>query len=101
MNSSDREIARGLLASILNRLDGSQSDAPSGSVTIIVLDHLNQTSPSDAVPAPRAEVRREVHPSLLRLDLPKAVCSDSAPKSCLMEPDRRCVGSGACEMLGH
>jgi hypothetical protein len=100
MNSSDRETARSLLASILNRLDGSQSDAPSGSLMIIVLDQ-NKTSPSDAVPAPRAEVAREVHPSLLRLDLPKAVCSDSAPKACLMEPDRRCVGSGACEMLGH
>ncbi|MEW6211085.1 MAG: hypothetical protein AB1631_22160 [Acidobacteriota bacterium] len=101
MNSSDREIARSLLASILNRLDGSQSsDALSGQVMIIVLDQSNQTSPSETV-APRAEVARGVHPSLLRLDLPKAVCSDSAPKACLMEPDRRCVGSGACEMLGH
>lgn len=105
MNSSDREIARSLLAGLLNRLDGSQPSAVlPNSILIVVLDQLNQnqTSPSNtSVTTHRAEVLRDVHPSLLRLDLPKAVCLDSAPKACLMEPDRHCIGSGACEMLGH
>ncbi|HEY7544064.1 MAG TPA: hypothetical protein VID27_04235 [Blastocatellia bacterium] len=102
MNSSEREIARNLLTAALSRLDGSQPEA-SSSMLIIVLNESNQNQSSSitSVATPRAEVLRDVHPSLLRLDLPKAVCSDSAPKACLIEPDRHCVGSGACETLGH
>jgi len=41
------------------------------------------------------------HPGLERFDLPKENTVSSAPRSCFMEPDRVCVGSGACEMRGY
>jgi hypothetical protein len=41
------------------------------------------------------------HPGLQRFDLPGENVVSNAPRTCFMEPDRACVGSGACEMRGY
>ena len=41
------------------------------------------------------------HPGLERFDLPEDKAVSNAPRRCFMEPDRACVGSGACEMRGY
>ena len=40
------------------------------------------------------------HPGLERFDLPESNTVSSAPRRCFIEPERVCVGSGACEMRG-
>ena len=96
MEQSDRELIRQTLLSIVKRIDegGSTAEPP---VVLVVLgsttektDHGNQISHPLNTP----------HPGFERFPLaePRA---EGAPKSCFMEPDRVCVNSGACEMLGH
>ena len=41
------------------------------------------------------------HPGHERFDLPEENSLSSAPRRCFMEPERACVGSGACEMRGY
>ena len=41
------------------------------------------------------------HPGLERFDLPEDNAVSNAPRMCFIEPDRACVGSGACEMRGY
>jgi hypothetical protein len=41
------------------------------------------------------------HPGLERFDLPENNTVSNVPRRCFMEPDRVCVGSGACEMRGY
>jgi hypothetical protein len=46
--------------------------------------------------APRApEVHVHAHPALHVLSVP------GGSERCVMEPDKPCVGSGACRVLGH
>ncbi len=40
------------------------------------------------------------HPGFERFQISDARAADG-PKPCFMEPERLCVNSGACEMLGH
>ena len=42
----------------------------------------------------------EPHPGFKKFQISEQRAAD-APKLCFMEPDRVCVNSGACEMLGH
>jgi hypothetical protein len=44
---------------------------------------------------------QSLHPGLERFDLPENTTVSNAPRRCFMEPDRVCVGSGACEMRGY
>jgi len=41
------------------------------------------------------------HPGLERFDLRRDHAASNAPRRCDLEPDRDCVGSGACEMRGY
>jgi len=41
------------------------------------------------------------HPGLQRFDLPSDNVVSDAPRTCFLEPDRACVGSGACKMRGY
>lgn len=41
------------------------------------------------------------HPGLERFDLSEEKANRDAPRRCFIEPDRACVGSGACEMRGY
>jgi hypothetical protein len=42
-----------------------------------------------------------LHPGLERFDLPEDHVVFHAPRMCFVEPERVCVGSGACEMRGY
>lgn len=41
------------------------------------------------------------HPGLERFDLPEENAVQTAPRRCFIEPDRVCIGSGACKMRGY
>ena len=43
---------------------------------------------------------QSTHPGLQRFDLPNENVVSDAPRTCFLEPDRACVGSGACKMRG-
>jgi len=43
---------------------------------------------------------QSTHPGLQRFDLASENVVPDAPRTCLLEPDRACVGSGACKMRG-
>ena len=43
---------------------------------------------------------QSTHPGLQRFDLASENVVSDAPRTCLLEPDRACVGSGACKMRG-
>jgi hypothetical protein len=51
-------------------------------------------------PAARGNSLQSSHPGLERFDLPGETTLPNAPRNCYMEPDRVCVGSGACQMRG-
>ena len=44
---------------------------------------------------------QSLHPSLERFELLEDNALSNGPRRCVVEPDRDCVGSGACEMRGH
>jgi hypothetical protein len=126
MKSSDHDIARRVLASVLDRLEGEklnenalpaveQPVSPSN-VFIIMLGNNEsgnttgeQTSAQSGISyiqpalADSSNQKRlsEAHPGLQRFDLPLPDTCSTAPKMCFLEPDRVCVNSGACQTLGH
>jgi hypothetical protein len=127
MQESNDEIARRVLASVLERLEASGSPRPedlasttasrplSGSdpVVIVVLGQAGAGSTRSEAPRPLNETSTQVAGSsrtsfiesaqhgLEKFELPKPSPNTGAPKSCFMEPDRPCVNSGACEMRGY
>jgi hypothetical protein len=44
---------------------------------------------------------QSLHPGLERFDLRRDHAASNAPRRCVVEPDRDCVGSGACEIRGY
>lgn len=128
MQSSDQEIARRVLASVLDRLksekdsdsappDLIQTQSPSNVFIIMLGDGQSGIATDDVASAQRdfaykpsalgdsASVSHnsdiEAHPSLQRFDLPLHDTCSTAPRMCFMEPDRVCVNSGACRVLGN
>jgi hypothetical protein len=43
---------------------------------------------------------QSTHPGLQRFDLASENVATDAPRTCYLEPERACVGSGACKMRG-
>jgi hypothetical protein len=41
------------------------------------------------------------HPGLEKFHLSETAAPSRETKSCFMEPERKCVNSGACEMRGY
>ena len=130
MQESNDEIARRVLAAVLERLGASSSQqngasalnqAPGTSagepVVVIVLGQANSDSaacketrrPLNEAPLARAAngsqsgFRIASHPGLEKFPQPQSDSEPNAraPKTCFMEPDRPCVNSGACEMRGY
>lgn len=128
MQESNDEIARRVLASVLERLDASSSQphdtsslnkasrSSSGSdpIVVVVLGQANShpTISEDArrtlnEPLTQAagglhsSFADSSHPGLEKFELPKPSPNARAPKTCFMEPDRPCVNSGVCEMRGY
>ena len=127
MQESNDEIARRVLAGVLERLEASgsrdeasalnkasRSSSGSDPVVVVVLGQANgySTMSEDArrtlnEPHTKADGGSQPsfadssHPGLERFELPKPSPNARAPKACFMEPDRPCVNSGVCEMRGY
>lgn len=128
MQESNDEIARRVLASVLERLDASgsgrreaegsnkdsRSSPRSDPVVVVVLAQAdsNSTISEDARQTMNEPLTQgagcsqtgsadSLHPGLEKFELPKPSPNARAPKTCFMEPDRRCVNSGVCEMRGY
>ncbi|MFY9611869.1 MAG: hypothetical protein WAU45_25055 [Blastocatellia bacterium] len=128
MQESNDEIARRVLASVLERLDASgsrrdeasalnkasRSSAGSDPVVVVVLGQVNSHSTisedaertlneplSLAAGGSQSSFADSSHPGLEKFELPKQSPNARAPKTCFMEPDRPCVNSGVCEMRGY
>lgn len=125
MQESNDEIARRVLAAVLEQLDGSPSRSRESSVVNnasrgpsegdpVVVVVLGQAGSHSTKPEAQRSTLRETlakpiggsqssfsHPGLEKFELPKPSTNARAPKTCFMEPDRPCVKSGACEMRGY
>jgi hypothetical protein len=127
MQESNDEIARRVLAGVLERLDASgsrhetsalnktsRSSAGSEPVVVVVLGQANSRSTTSedarqtlneplthAAGGSQSSFAELSHPGLEKFELPKQDPNARAPKTCFMEPDRPCVNSGACEMRGY
>lgn len=103
MEQSDQELLRQALISIVKRIDtgGSSTEPP---IVLVVLGSTNEaTIAATAKPDCGNQISHPSggrHPGFERFPFaePRAV---DVPKYCFMEPDRVCVNSGACEMLGN
>jgi hypothetical protein len=129
MHESNDDIARRVLASVLERLEASagsrsRQGAASGvdhaslsfsgndPLVVVVLGGVATKSadpgrtPNDASLSHAANGSQSIsgnpsHPGLEKFDVPKPGPNTHFPKTCFMEPDRPCVNSGACEMRGY
>ena len=113
IDSNNTEIIRRVLTSLLERLDKDPAQ-PSASVepgdaSPLILLMLGQLDPaSNEMKNTGTEPRRlshiedrAAHPGLEKFSATEARHTDSAPRTCFMEPGRVCVNSGACEMRGY
>jgi hypothetical protein len=123
MQDATEEIARRVLQNVLRQLDGGDRASAAPVIVIVLGDAAAARAESGAVanavaPLPAvvkqsacgcqnnshisgANSLQSSHPGLERFDLPEDNAVSNAPRMCLMEPDRACVGSGACEMRGY
>jgi hypothetical protein len=120
MDSSDTELVRRVLASVLDRLgrDPASAQATHGyraagnNLVLIVLGQSD--GPDDrALREPdslsSSLARREqpsssigaTHPGLEKFTVSQQCSSGSAPRACFLEPEKVCVNSGACEVRGY
>ena len=128
MLESNDDIARRVLASVLDRLEatsGSRSTQSASGVeysvrafsdndpiVVVVLGSaamtaadsqlISKEAPPNSAPNGSQPVAGSAsHPGLERFDMPVRRPTPGALKTCFMEPDRPCVNSGACEMRGY
>jgi hypothetical protein len=118
MSTSDPLIVRRVLASLLDRLEGgarpgAENTAPENAAPPVVLIMIGQPGDKECScrgaaasgetfsTAARPPDKACPHPGLSRFDIEEESPQAQAPRSCFMEPDRVCVNSGACEMLGY
>jgi hypothetical protein len=111
MSTSDQTIVRRVLASLLKQLEegtptGDFKHAPP--VVLIMMSQPDQGSeesrPSEMISHISCQTGTEAsaqHPGLNKFSLEEESSRGRAPRPCFMEPDRPCVNSGACEMLGY
>ena len=120
MEQADQELLRRTLVSILKRIEGGGAspammstlpgqsrEAAEPPVIVVMLGQANSTDDKVLENQPSHEAQPggrpgsdASHPGLKRFPISSA-CAADVPKNCFMEPDRICVNSGACEMLGH
>jgi hypothetical protein len=118
MEQPDQELLRRTLLAIVKRIEGGGttpvmmgdradqiSDASGPPVVVILLGQAGPTDNrvsdnQDSHEAKPGAGSNTPHPGFERFQISGAHETD-VPKNCFMEPDRICVNSGACEMLGH
>lgn len=128
MQDSTEEIARRVLEGVLRRLETGPPRPPAppasdqaagilagGPPVIVILLGDQRTAHGEASaaavqascgcqnnsPAIPENSLQSLHAGLERFALPEGEAVSAAPRTCFMEPDRLCVGSGACEMRGY
>ena len=131
MQDSTEAIARRILESVLRQLNDAApplnqaADATSRNPVILILTNGPQTkqSETDLTPPHTAASHGNVqpsncgcqnnshtvsnnslqspHPGQEQFNLPEHNVVSDAPRKCFIEPDRVCVGSGACKMRGY
>ena len=106
MEPSDQELLRRALMSIVERIDarGSAAEPP---VVLVVLGSTDGRSEQPRTSTEKPERGNQIshpsdarHPGFERFQIAEPQAA-GVPKHCFMEPDRVCVNSGACEMLGN
>jgi len=122
MQDSREEIARRILQDVLRQLEGgaapaatvpadnqAENQSPSGSPLIVIMLG-NHAAPADShaacgcqnnSPGGGKNSLQFLHPSLERFDLLEGSTHSNSPRKCVVEPDRDCVGSGACKVRGY
>ncbi len=106
MDSPERDLVRKSLLAALSRLDGDASPGGKGLeaggdfVLIFLANAVGQPLTQSVVPSAVSSAGLATLPELERFSISQECSSDSAPKSCFIEPDRVCVNSGACERRG-
>ena len=106
MELSDQELLRQALVSIVKRIEtgGSTTEPP---IVLVVLGSANNRNEEARAVREKPDFGNQTshapgerHPEFGRFPLAEPRAAD-VPKYCFMEPDRVCVNSGACEMLGN
>ena len=106
MEQSDQELLRETLMSIVKRIEtgGSATEPP---IVLVVLNTANNRHEEAGAVIVKTDLGNQIshppgghHPGFERFPLAEPRAAD-VPKYCFMEPDRVCVNSGACEMLGN
>lgn len=130
MESNDREtisrVLEAALASLKSEPSGNAASSRSTAVTsinlpstgvqvsgapVVILIHPHSTESASIPTTPAAQAMASnscgchhaespLHPAIERFPLSEPDSRDSS-KMCFIEPDRVCVGSGACEALGY
>jgi hypothetical protein len=128
MTDSTEEMTRRILESVLRQLESGAGRAAitpaihpadhqsAGGAPIIVILLGEQHATPAALPVVAQQSGggcqnnspdtgknslQSLHPGLERFDLRRDLAVSNAPRRCDLEPDRECVGSGACEMRGY
>jgi hypothetical protein len=110
MESSQQELIRRVLKSVLARLESTGAPGQiatggiEGPVLLVVLGEPGEgarvAAQEQGPPARTAPRGIADHPGLERFSL-REESKPHAPRICFMEPGRECVESGACEMRGY
>lgn len=99
MHPQDRERLRRALEAALESLTGETLDSPSTAVSSSIA--LPEDPRPEGSKSCGCEHGVRLHPGLERFPLSEPGSGDPSLRSCFIEPDRACVGSGACEMRGY
>jgi hypothetical protein len=106
MSESGEELARRALKQALAKLDANGAsvvDEP-GQLIVLILgagESRGHATPSANEASAGLEGSPPRHPSLEKFPATEVPAPSPGTKACFMEPDRVCVGSGACEMRGY
>lgn len=108
MDASEKELVRKVLTAILARLEGggltsAESQAADKNLVVVVLNEAGAPNVPKGASLPNqvSQIGGVIHPGFERFAVSQHCSSDSAPRTCFLEPDKVCVNSGACEMRGH
>ncbi|HJQ67887.1 MAG TPA: hypothetical protein VKA70_02880 [Blastocatellia bacterium] len=99
MEPSDQELIRRALMKIVERIDAGDSKGEPP-VVLVVLGEGRRSNEKPELGNQISHPSVERHPGLERFHIAEPQAA-GVPKYCFMEPDRVCVNSGACEMLGN
>ncbi|HYP28190.1 MAG TPA: hypothetical protein VE262_15855 [Blastocatellia bacterium] len=108
IDPNNTDAVRRVLAGLLEKLERGSGEAAAGGANnlfVLMLGQVDSEPSGSNAPEPRnpsgVEGRTLTHPGLEKFTVVEGHQTDSAPRTCFMEPGRACVNSGACEMRGY